>query len=494
MTDFQSDVVLPLKRADHRFLEVLVTKFSLNKLEKGYHLDVNFTYDNLAVWSDSGKRHVQKNIPDFKNKSKEYQEKLDDFLLAGNGTIYPFSDEDFPFRHVSGGTLPIIHRGNKEYYCFFYRDIEPIGWNIANGGSDSLHELLNPTDTIERELREELAAFDPNRKEWLLFEAGEDVGLDQPGLNAVRKIISKQYPHLDLDNFKTTEIPLKWLDGPDNISVNMGNKLLSETHGCFLNINAIDFGIEVDRVARITIAPQTILFDGESWGEIVVNSPVGLFEVGRFNKLMANCSHEFLPDVFFYDAQCYENGEQAIEKAVNEYVHRISKYRSKDALDEYQKCQLTFDLCPVTRRIIQRYLSTLTEKARGEYDTFISFPSEDILYARRVDKYLSRNSNKRAFFSEATLHDGNWAIQIDQALQSCEKLILVGTSINNILKRYVEYEWRTFHLLSLTEPKDRILVPLMVGIEPKELPLPLRFWQGHFPPDDTGFESCLPKL
>jgi len=38
----------------------------------------------------------------------------------------------------------------EEYYCLFYRDIFPVGWNIANGGSDNNEELLNPLLTIER--------------------------------------------------------------------------------------------------------------------------------------------------------------------------------------------------------------------------------------------------------------------------------------------------------------------------------------------------------
>lgn len=60
MCKFKSDSVLPLGNADHRFLEVLVDCFSLSKLKKGYCLEVKFSYRNLAVWSDLGKRHIQR--------------------------------------------------------------------------------------------------------------------------------------------------------------------------------------------------------------------------------------------------------------------------------------------------------------------------------------------------------------------------------------------------------------------------------------------------
>lgn len=62
------------------------------------------------------------------------------------------NDENFPFRYASGGTLPILRMEGQGYYCFFYRDIFPIGWNIANGGCCTREELLNPQMTIEREL------------------------------------------------------------------------------------------------------------------------------------------------------------------------------------------------------------------------------------------------------------------------------------------------------------------------------------------------------
>jgi hypothetical protein len=45
-----------------------------------------------------------------------------------------FKDPLFPFRYASGGVLPILRIGRKEFFCFFYRDIDPVGWNIANGG------------------------------------------------------------------------------------------------------------------------------------------------------------------------------------------------------------------------------------------------------------------------------------------------------------------------------------------------------------------------
>ena len=115
MNAFKSDVVRPFVRADHRFLEVLLTEFSLKRSGEGYRLDVKFDHETPTLWSDLGKRDVREWIPDFESKSKRYQEELDAILLRGEQPAYSFQDANFPFRYASGGTLPVVRRGRREY-------------------------------------------------------------------------------------------------------------------------------------------------------------------------------------------------------------------------------------------------------------------------------------------------------------------------------------------------------------------------------------------
>lgn len=495
MLKFNRSSVLPFVNAEHRFIEVLVPDFKLDKSRTGYRLDVRFDNKNLAVWSDMGKREVRRRIPGFAKKAKKYQKELDDVLVRAELPHYRFNDEEFPFRYASGGTLPIVRRGGKEYYCFFYRDVYPIGWNIANGGCDSFYELMNPVETIARELREELIAFDIRRRKWLLFEAMEGEVVDRPEFAAARKLICKQFPNLKLEKFRTTEIPLKWLDAPDEVHVQFGDSMSSELRGCFLNINAEDFGIEIDRIARLVVNPDTRFFDGESWGGIVVNSPVGLFDVDRLNNLVAIGCRHFLPDLFFCNAEHYADGPGMIKKAVQQYVKRMSKKRPYPVMKRYNAAPLKFDLCPVTRRIVQRYIATLIKIKPDSFDIFISFASEDKRIAQRVYGYLVRNTGLRVFFSAATLHDGNWSRKIDQALESARLFVLVGTSVENIWKLNIEFEWRAFDLLIKSHPKiQRKLVPVMIGIDPVTMPLLLRLYHGHFLNNQRQLKSCLPKL
>lgn len=495
---FESDVILPLDKASHRFLEVLVHKFLIKRMNNGFCLKVEFDNSNPAIWSNTGKNVIQGKIPDFRRKAKKYQDELDTFFLHGQkGDEYSFDDPVFPFRYASGGTLPIIHQKGKEYYCFFYREIEPIGWNIANGGCDSKYELLNPVKTIERELREELVAFNSSRKEWLLFESGEGAVSDSPEFDEIRERIVKEYPEKDFKHFTKNEIPLKWLDSPDELHVIFGTEK-SVVKGCLLNINAEDFGIEIDRIAWILIDPESIYIDGEIWEDTIVGSPVGFFEVKRFNELIRSQKNgEFFPDIFFYQAERFDGGEAAIKKIIEkEFILRMDmgKNTIKKAHDaEPHK----YKLCPVTRQLVQRYISTLKQTRIDEYDIFISFSSKDRDFARILFNYLQRHLNKRIFFDEKTLHSGDISRQIDRALESAGLLIVVGSSIENITEPYVEYEWRAFHVLRLSDRdslKNKKIVPYLISVEPKKLPLPLRVEYGLYIESPENFESNLPKL
>jgi hypothetical protein len=494
MRNLRSDVILPFLKAHHRYIQVLINRFTLRRKRTGLELLVEFGNKNLAVWSDLGKREVRKRIRNFGENAVACRRSLNNLLQNPRENLLRFKSSQFPFRYASGGTLPIVQRGHVEYYCFFYRDISPVGWNIANGGCDSLHELLHPVETIEREFREEVVAFNCRRREWLLFEAGDGEIAARPEFLNIRAIMDRQYPRLGLREFNITEIPLKWLDGPDRLLVSFDRRYLSNTCGCFLNINPEDFGIEIDRVAWITIDEDTILYDGESCGDSLINSPVGLFEVERFNELVRSGCNRFLPDLFFHDARRYEDGPKQIERKVAQYVKRMSGVRPYRSAREYANAAAKFDMCPATRGVVQRYLSTLTRKPKGQYDIFISFGSEDERLARRIYEYLIHSTGKRVFFSAETMHDGDYMRQLMLALESAQKLILVGTNLRHIVKPHVEFEWRAFHLLTITEPRKKSLVPVMVGVDPKTLPLPLRLCHGRFPKNEEQLAAVLPRL
>src|SRR5262249_43757180 len=138
----------------------------------GVELSVKFGEDSPTISTRRAKSRIAAMMPHFEAKASEYQAALTQFFLK-NEPAFDYCDSDFLFRFASGGTLPIIRLENRDYYCLFYRDIRPIGWNIANGGCASREELVDPLQTVYRELCEELIIVDRFRKERYTFSYPE---------------------------------------------------------------------------------------------------------------------------------------------------------------------------------------------------------------------------------------------------------------------------------------------------------------------------------
>ncbi|HEX9458981.1 MAG TPA: toll/interleukin-1 receptor domain-containing protein [Thermoanaerobaculia bacterium] len=348
----------PLHVTEDRYLQLLLSNFTIVRKEQGFELRVAFNDDTPAIWDQGGKRHLRQLMSE--TECNRQQKKLDAFFDGEQKEPeYLFRDEHFVFRYGSGGTLPIISfRGGAlsgEYYSFFYRDVYPVGWNIANGGTDSRAELLDPQETIERELREEIIVADFVNERRYVFAADKHKPIDHPAHMVARRLWAKFFPHRKFDDFKAQDIRIRWIKGPDSLRVNNGLPL----RGLFLNINGKDFGIEVDRVAKIRLPGNVTLFDGEIDGAHLVNAPVGLFEVGRFNRRLKKHGGgaSFRPDHFFFSAALHRGGmiDRELE---NNFIPHIRKFREQNEIDYLRRCidnDQQFGLCPVTERIVKRF-------------------------------------------------------------------------------------------------------------------------------------------
>jgi len=391
--------VLPLSLAEDRFLQILLSKFSISRRQSSsgdcFELSVRFSDETPAIWNVNGKRYLQNVLSEAARDG--YQKTLDDFLLNGRGKDkYDLSNPNFFFRYASGGTLPIIQvksgRRTGSYYCLFYRDVYPVGWNIANGGSDTRAELLNPQETIERELREELIIADFEKYQRYAFSIDGRITPDPPAHAAALRLWARRFPHLSL--LDPARIETEWQLGPDSVVIEMGNEVPIRREGFFLNINGEDFGIELDRICKITLpelSPSIALFDGELEGGQLVNSPVGLFNVDQFNKQLAPSacgniqelinkeasSHSALeknemadavdaqifpcykPDLFFFDGKCHDDPGDIDKILKGPFMEHLRQLRNATDIAYLEKQILRgaqYKLCPVTERIARRFL------------------------------------------------------------------------------------------------------------------------------------------
>ncbi|MFN0182133.1 MAG: TIR domain-containing protein [Gemmatimonadales bacterium] len=463
----RANAILPLRWAAGQFLQVLLGEFKLRRLGRGVQLSLRLNDDDETIWLREAKRLVVEGIDDFARRALQYQSLLDDFLIAGNGNRLEFPQPGappFPFRYASGGTLPIARISGSEppsqdYYVLFYREIGPVGWNIANGGCDTRNELLLPGDAVSRELREELLLIDTRNRRRYVFGDDLDKPIDRPEFAAAR-MVWREILKVDPDRFEVIQIPVKWFDGPDEVVVTAGRQVY-HTRGYFLNINALDHGIEIDRVAKIHIDQDVSLCFGEQLGDgQLVNAPIGLFEVEKFDRLLQQGEQRFAPDRFFWSGVLYD-GEDLDKVIDDQWLPSLAASLSPGDLDEYQAKRRTgdqYDLCPVTRRIAQRFVCQHPVAARtgGPSDVFLSFASEDGEVAESVFRHLRQTAEGGVFFSPRTLANSNFSRAIDDALEQATRLVVVGTKLEHLTKGWVEWEWRTFHNLinSGRKPRD----------------------------------------
>lgn len=288
---------------------------------------------------------------------EECQRALNAFLIGGHGQSLRIDKPPLMFRYANGGTLPILNIKGETFYCLIYREVHPIGWNIANGGSDTSDELLHPEEIMKRELREELIIIDSEAKTRFVFEKT----IDHPEFLLVRDLIKVHFPDLRIQELQEESVDPTWLSGPDELVVSIERQAPVRTSGCYVNINAIDLGIEIDRAMEITLGHWPQIMDGElSESEPgkprLVNAPVGLFKIDRLQAILKERPEgpgKFEPDWIYWGGQRYE-GAQTDYVVKTLFLPTMEKQLGKAQLDYYWDTPDKYDLCPVTRNIIRR--------------------------------------------------------------------------------------------------------------------------------------------
>ena len=483
---FIDEFIRPLQSIENKFLEVLVNEFELTKNPTGVKLSLQIDDDTPAIWNDLGRNIVRSKIPKFDKKSRKYQDMIDSFWRDPAQRQFAFKKQKFPFRYSSGGTVPLIRFRGELYYCLIYRECFPVGWNIANGGSDNRQEMLNPFITVERELREELLIVDFKKEQRYVIDLDSDNPEDMPEHIQARCLWS-EYLALpkQLIDYSRVLTPTKWLDGPDALHVKVGEKENRLT-GCFLNINALDFGIEIDRIAKICVDDDACFLDGEILNGRLVGAPVGLFKADRIHQMM-NCSKDIstsgkvIPDLFFFDGHEYEGSEEELMRILEDrYVPHIEQLVGHWDSSQWYDNPDKLIFCPVTKNILQRAACAYDAQSiiSDDYEVFISFATEDQVLAGTIKNFLEENTNRKTFFS-LNLDKTNYAEEIDHAIHSASSLISVASNPEYLQKRWTQYEYRAFHVLMLNGRKTRgsNILSFVSGFDPHELPLPLNYYQ-----------------
>lgn len=138
-----------LRRLARSFLITLVKDLHVSVTPDGRRtITIFVSKDETAVLNSQQKIRIQ-------NALKVHPEQ-DEFARAVEHAGEHRYKCAVPWRWASAGYLPILVIDGVRYVALFLRDIWPFGWNLANGASSDLQELLHPERLAEREGKEEL--------------------------------------------------------------------------------------------------------------------------------------------------------------------------------------------------------------------------------------------------------------------------------------------------------------------------------------------------
>lgn len=489
------DGVYTLRGAQSSLLQVLLSDFHLTRNDTGFSLQVTFDEDTQAIRTREAKETVKERMPEYPDEVESIQGCIDSVIFRG-GRDYRFSRPGFAFRYASGGTLPVFEIRGVEYFCLFYRDVFPVGWNIANGACDSLPELLNPKRAIGRELLEELIILDisHDRPHDHVPTWATEGPINVPEFVDARRLASNFLAdELDIArDFARNELDVDWNvhgadspRGPDTLRVDFaGNSTVQG--GLYLNINARDFGIELDRIAKMQLQPDWVLLDGEINDNRILNRPIGLFEVHRTQEAVYDGATEFLPDKVFYKATLeldnLPSRDELLQLIEGKFLQHLSQtgIRKKKKIKQWRDIgpEHQLDLCPVTRQIIRRHMGATRPFV------FISYTSSDCELAERIQHDL-RNRGMKVWRDASNLNPVARADdEIQGALDNSTHVVVVASdAIHNS-------DWVKMEIQYANDTK-KAGIALLAGAR-RPLPIGLTRWRSV---DFTGdYGSAIEEL
>ena len=350
--------IVDLASADHHYNQALIDQFSVERnAEGGLELSVNVDSSTPVLRRAEGAVRLKKSIPVAVKKDL-------DSLTRGLLTRVDLEGdvlEGARFRYASGGALPIVRLGGKEHACLFYRDRSPIGWNLANGGCDSVAELRRPSLAAIRELQEELLVFDPVAATVCAFhDPNRDFGPPPGGRDSALRLWQAELPSLGLDPARLERFGVRCRTGPDVVLATVGAHDLERTEGVYVSVVPEDLGIEVDLIVELVEfeVEQMLLLDGEIYTQSLgapqlIGRPIGLFELSKLLEMRS--SDTLTPDLYFYRGE-KRSGERRFNRDLKEHVEDLAKrgIRSPKLAGEWQACDHPTSLCPVARSFLKR--------------------------------------------------------------------------------------------------------------------------------------------
>jgi hypothetical protein len=289
--------------------EILTRPVSLRRTAGEWEVHVDRRGVTDAVYTTEGKNRLCRRA--LRDERLEAALRLDEdihrFMTeADDGSWLEIPTQEIPLRWASGGVLPIVTWRGRVWSPFFFRDIVPVGWNIAAGSSETEEELRRPVSFGLREFVEETIVLSQPPGPGLEIAAKtfpyiiEEPGQMRAALESVNRhlAVRSREDGLDIPPFPTEPdgVPAERAIAADfaptrtrlYVRDDGGEEVLSDVLVCF---NLLELGIEVISVVHYQLEDDDYLLDGE------MLTPVG-GKAELIRMPVAMIAHEYLGDVF----------------------------------------------------------------------------------------------------------------------------------------------------------------------------------------------------
>jgi len=282
------------------FNELRITHYQNENNGDKFRLEVDLRNQSYGIYNNAGKVFLANKFlkKEKINSSITKAKKIENFLKGTKPeNELRISAMNIPLRWASGGVLPIAYWKENYWYVLFFRGITPpIGWNVANGASETKEEYKKLHHLMVREFSEELILLDrepqidnPFRVYQKVFSFSDQL-FDELSNEIKDRIRSKEFieKHSNLRKNQDNLLIL-YEDGPRlelirtpfEIQVTYHSKnskepLTQKIEDVIFSVNLLEFGIESISLYAFKMDDDDYPIYGEIWevADCLLREPV----------------------------------------------------------------------------------------------------------------------------------------------------------------------------------------------------------------------------
>lgn len=288
--------------------EILTRPVVLRRSGGGLEIEIDRREVTQAVYTTDGKNRLcaESLRGERLALASRLDEQVHEFMIdAPEGSALEIPTRQIPLRWASGGVLPVVKWRGDVWSPFFFRDIAPVGWNIAAGSSEKEAELSDPVSFGLREFVEETIVLSRPPRPGVELYAKTFPNIMIGGDGQMRRALKTVNRHLairaredklGLEAFPAGKTPAERAIAVDfvptrtrlRIRSDKGETEIADVLVCF---NLLELGIEIMSVVRFDLGDDEYMLDGE------MLTPVG-GKTELIRMPVAMITHSYLEDVF----------------------------------------------------------------------------------------------------------------------------------------------------------------------------------------------------